>query len=273
MNQDQVKERLLMIEPEVEDFTVTFSGKQSKKVDGLYYPDRQEIIIHNRNMPDDNSLLYTAIHEFAHHVQFCRTAAPVSNRAHTKAFWNIFHRLLYRAEELGLYETVFEKNQEFIDLTETIRRDYLARNGEMMKEFGRLLMKASELCRKYHASFEDYTDRVLGLHRTEAKTIMKTYTMDIKPEIGYENMKTVAKIRDEYLRKGAEECFINNMSPDMVRSEIRPDREFSSRLQFLESEKEKLENSLEKLTVKLAKIERDIDTLKKGDPRTLDRNS
>ena len=64
MNQDQVKERLLQLEQVKTDFMVTFSGKNSKKVDGLYYPDKREIIIHNQNFVDDNQLMYTAIHEF-----------------------------------------------------------------------------------------------------------------------------------------------------------------------------------------------------------------
>ena len=65
MNQDQVKEKLLQIDGEVADFSVVFSGKTSKKVDGLYHPEKQEIVIHNKNFEDDNALIYTAVHEFA----------------------------------------------------------------------------------------------------------------------------------------------------------------------------------------------------------------
>ena len=50
MNQDQVKQKLLQLEKVDVDFTVTFSGKRSRKVDGLYYPDRMEMIIHNKNI-------------------------------------------------------------------------------------------------------------------------------------------------------------------------------------------------------------------------------
>jgi Zn-dependent peptidase ImmA (M78 family) len=66
MNQDQVKEKLLKLHDCTEDFIVIFSGKKSKKVNGLYKPDKREIIIHNRNLDNDNLLLYTAIHELAH---------------------------------------------------------------------------------------------------------------------------------------------------------------------------------------------------------------
>lgn len=264
MNQEQVRDKLLMLNPEVSDFTVTFSGKMSKKVDGLYYPDRKEIIIHNKNFSDDNQLMYTAIHEFAHHVHFDKSSAPVSNRSHTRIFYDIFHRLLYRAEELGIYSNVFDKVEELRELTETIKKDFLVRNGQLMKEFGSLLLRARELCKKYNVSFEDYVDRALSLHRNEAKTIMKTSVLDLSPEIGYENMKTVAKIKDPDLRKGVESAFLENKTPDMIKAEIRPEREFETRLAFLEEEKRKIEDSLNRLTQKLAKIERDMDSLKKG---------
>lgn len=264
MNQDQVKERLLQLEQVKTDFIVTFSGKSSKKVDGLYYPDRREIIIHNQNFSDDNQMMYTAIHEFAHHVQFTKTNVPVTARAHSNDFWNIFHTLLFRAEEMGIYNNIFETNGEFRELTAMLRDEYLSRNGHLMKEFGSLLLKARELCQRYHASFEDYVDRVLRLHRNEAKTIMKTYTMDIKPEIGYENMKTVARIKDEELRHGVQEAFLDQRSPDMVKAALNPKTEFTNRLSYLESEKERVERSLDKLTAHLAKLERDIDALKKS---------
>lgn len=83
MNQENVKQKLLQLEKVDTDFTVTFSDRKSKKVDGLYYPDRREIIIHNQNFVDENQLMYTAIHEYAHHIQFLKPDAPQNTRAHT----------------------------------------------------------------------------------------------------------------------------------------------------------------------------------------------
>ena len=67
MNQDQVKEILLQIEESELEFSVTFTGKASKKVNGLYKSDTHEILLHNKNFSVDNELLYTAIHEYTHH--------------------------------------------------------------------------------------------------------------------------------------------------------------------------------------------------------------
>ena len=54
MNNEQIKEMLLQIEDTKIDFTVTMSGKESKKVNGLYKPDTHEIILHNLNFKSDN---------------------------------------------------------------------------------------------------------------------------------------------------------------------------------------------------------------------------
>jgi hypothetical protein len=160
---------------------------------------------------------------------------------------------------------VFESQAEFRELTEKIKNDYMIKNGYLMKEFGALLMEARELCRKYNANFEDYVDRILGVHRNEAKIMIKTHALDINPEMGYENMKMVARIADEDLRKGVEQAYFGeNMSLDMIKAGLRPDKEFETRLRFLESEKERIELSLERLTARLVKVERDIDAIKQG---------
>ena len=97
--------------------SVVFSGKQSKKVNGLYKPESREILIHNRNFKGDNALVYTAIHEFAHHIQFTKGEGKVSIKAHTNVFWNIFHNLLVQAEDKGLYDNIFRSDPDFIALT------------------------------------------------------------------------------------------------------------------------------------------------------------
>ena len=162
MNQDQVMEKLLRLEEDIAAFTVVFSGKTSKKVDGLYHPEKQEIVIHNKNFSDDNALMYTAIHEFAHHIQFTQHEGQVTSRSHTVLFWDIFHRLLSKAEELGIYVNVFEEDSRFKNLTDQIKDKYLSVNGQVMKDFGKLLIQALDLCQQNHAIFEDYVDQCPG---------------------------------------------------------------------------------------------------------------
>jgi hypothetical protein len=264
MNQDQLKSLMLQLEPDVDDFTITFSGKASEKVNGLYYPDRREIIIHNKNFADDNRMVYTAIHEFAHHIHFTKSTVPVTTRSHTTFFWSTFHSLLKLAEEKNIYHNIFTQDQRFIELTKKIKDGFLTENGRLMKEFGALLIEAMQLCQEVNANFEDYFDRVLGLHRTTAKTIMQIHSMDLNPAIGFENMKTLARIKDPEERKIAETAFIEGDSPDMVKSgffDSRPPVK-KDEIERLTEEKERIELNLEKLTVQLAKIERKIQDLK-----------
>ena len=240
-----------------------FQAKTSKKVDGLYHPEKQEIIIHNKNFSDDNALIYTAIHEFAHHIQFTRHEGQVTMRSHTVLFWDIFHRLLSKAEELGIYVNVFEEDNRFKTLTDEIKAKYLTVNGKVMKDFGKLLIQALDLCQQNHAIFEDYVDRALGMNRNSAKSIMKVYAMDVDPEIGYENMKIVSGVKEPAKRKELEQAFKEGQSQDMVKQTIRKEKpEPVMTLKRLESQKTRIEKSIQSMQVKLADIEMEIEEKK-----------
>jgi hypothetical protein len=262
MNQDQVKEKLLRLDSGAGDFSVIFTGKTSKKVDGLYYPDRKEIIIHNKNFDEDSQLIYTAIHEFAHHLQHVRAVEPISTRAHTTRFWDIFHKLLFSAEQKGIYVNVFKKDARFIDLTKKIRDNYLSVNGHLMKELGALLTEAYELCSAHKASFEDYVDRELLLHRTSARLLMKIHAFNVSPDIGYENMKTVAGMKDAPARARAEEAFSEGKTSDMVKAETTARGRAEGTLDMLVQERDRLARSIEQMAKKLAKVERKINEMK-----------
>ncbi len=264
MNQDQVKQKLLELDGTVEEFTVTFTGKSSKKVDGLYKPDQREILLHNDNFDSDNALMYTALHEFAHHIHFTGPTPPRSARSHTPQFWSIFHNLLYKAEQKGIYTNVFEKDERFVALTKKIKNEYLSAHGHIMKEFGMLLVQAMDLCHETRTSFDDYVDRVLGFHRTEARTAMRISTMDLNPDIGYENMKTVSRIKDVALRRKAEEAFLGGKSPDMVRAQFVMPRKKEETIAQLQAEKNRLEKMLLTLNEKIALIELRIEELQEN---------
>jgi hypothetical protein len=264
MNQNQIVEKLLLLDKSVESFILTLSGKASSKVDGLYKPLSKEIIIHNKNHADDNQLMYTAIHEFAHHIQFTRSSKPVSSRSHTIDFWNILHKLLNKAEELGIYTNIFEKEDEFKNLTKEIKDNYLSKNGKIMKDMASLLVKAHELCLKYHTSFDDYMDRILGLHRSTAKTVMRFQNLSMDPQIGYEKMKIIASIKDEDVRNSIQKAFMEGQTQDSVKAMLRPPVIFEDKFDRLMKEKDRLEKLLENVTAKLDRIDKEIKSLKPG---------
>ncbi|MCG8572209.1 MAG: hypothetical protein MJB14_18920 [Spirochaetes bacterium] len=256
MNQDQVKEKLLELKSDVEEFSLIFSGKTSKKVNGCYHPTEREIIIHNKNFTDDNSLIYTGIHEFAHHIHFTHSAIPISTKAHTNEFWNTFHHLLFLAEEKGIYVNIFEQNDEFNELTKEIKNNYLVKNGTLVKDLGRLLLKAVELCAKYKIRFEDYVDRGLLLNRNTAKTMMKMFSMDVNPALGYDNMRIATTIKDPEERRNVEEAFIAGETPDMVKAKFQQNnkKKEKDKIDLLQDERKRIERTMKSLSDRLKKV-------------------
>jgi hypothetical protein len=261
MDRDRIKSLLLTLRDTIEDFTVILSGKKSGKVNGLYKPDSREIILHNKNFSGDNELMYTAIHEYAHHIQFTTAAAPISVRAHTTAFWSLFHSLLFEAEARGVYVNPFESLEDFRALTAEIKEKFIAVNGSLMKQLGALLIKAHELCEKHGTSFADYMDRALGLPRTSAQAIMKARTYDLDPRIGFENMRSLTAISDDGRRNAAQAALMDGKSPDMVKSLYGVKGKPGGAREILMAEKGRIERTIERLTARLEQIEERLEGL------------
>jgi hypothetical protein len=262
MNTDQVKQKLLRIEDAPLEFSLVFSGKKSNKVNGLYKPDSREIIIHNRNFDQDaageNLLLYTAIHEYAHHLHACSQGGKLSPRSHTSEFWAIFHALLEKAESKKIYRDVFADAPELTALTETIRKKYLQENGSLVKEMGKHLLKAHELCTAIGVRFEDYVDRVLRIPRTAANMAIKMFNYDLNPQTGADNMRFLAGIRDAGERKAAETALLKNKSPDTVKMAIRQKAKDEDPVLQLEREKNRLERTIETLSKRLEEVKKEL---------------
>jgi len=262
MNQDTVKEKLLAIEDAPLEFSLVFSGKKSKKVNGLYKPNTREIILHNRNFQSDsagqNLLLYTAIHEYAHHLHACSRGGTLSARAHNSEFWAIFHALLEKAEAKKIYNDVFAVSPELLKLTDLIRDKYLKNNGSLVKEMGKQLLKAHELCTGIGVRFEDYVDRMLRIPRTAANMAMKMFEYDITPEVGADNMRFLAGIRDSDNRKAAETALIKGKSPDTVKIQLKNKDKEEDPVVLLEKEKARLERTIETLGKRLEEVKREL---------------
>jgi hypothetical protein len=261
MNQDQITRALRSIRRTEEEFTVILSGKKSRKVNGLYKPESREIILHNKNFKGDNELMYTAIHEYAHHIQFTTSAAPMSVRTHTTAFWSLFHSLLFEAEGKGVYSNPFDGIEEFRLLTREIKEKFITASGSLMKDLGKLLIKAHELCDSHGVSFSDYLDRILGLPRTSAQAIMKAQTFDLDPRIGFENMRSLAAMRDGKTRAAAQEALMDGKSPDMVKERFASRKKPDEAREILIAERGKIERTIKRLKAKLAEIESRIEKL------------
>ena len=262
MDQEKVKEKLLLIEDAPLEFSLIFSGKKSAKVNGLYKPDTREIIIHNRNFEKgaagDNLLLYTAIHEYAHHLHSCSHGGKLSPRAHNTEFWAIFHKLLEKAEAKKIYKDVFADSPELGKLTEMIRVKFLTENGSLVKEMGKHLLKAHDLCTGIGVRFEDYVDRVLCIPRASANVAIKMFQYDLSPETGADNMKFLAGIKNEDQRQAAETALLKGKSPDTVKMAVRATKSEEEPALRLEKEKQRLERTIETLKKRLEEVKKEL---------------
>jgi len=265
MNQEKVRGILLdLAEPKTE-FSLIFSGKESSLVNGLYKPRSREIIIHNRNFDSDDQLVYTAIHEYAHHLHCERRGGLSSGRAHTNEFWGIFHDLLVKAEEGGHYRNLFDVEPEFIALTRKIRGSCIAENGRVMLEFGGLMIEAQSLCRKFKTRFEDYVDRALGVPRSTANSAARAAAYQVDSDVGWDGMRMAAGIRDPAQRAEALEALRGGLSPAAVKSRFaaaRPPEETAARLA---KEKERLERTIRNLRDRLGEVEKALLELESGE--------
>ncbi|MDR1507271.1 MAG: hypothetical protein LBI67_09250 [Treponema sp.] len=265
MNQDRIKDILLSIEDPPLEFSVIFSGKKSRKVNGLYKSESREIILHNRNFSGDpngeNQLLYTAIHEYAHHLPACSRGGTLSSKAHTSEFWAIFHSLLEKAENKKIYRNVFGASPELTKLTALIREKYLKENGKLVKELGKYLLRAFELCGEIGGRFEDYVDRILCIPKIAAQMTMKMYQYDLNPSLGADNMRYLAGIRNEDDRDGAEKALLAGKSPDSVKTAVRKGglapAEEDPKLS-LKKEKLRLEKTIMTLSKRLEEVEAEL---------------
>lgn len=263
MDNETIKSQLLEIEDSKLDFSVTLTGKESKRVNGLYKPETREILLHNKNFSDDNELMYTAIHEYTHHLINEEEIAEAggkeplkSSRVHNTAFWAKFHALLDIAEEKGIYKMDMTSSPELEKLTAEIRTDYLEANGRLMVEFGKKLAEAHRLCEESHIRYEDYLDRVLRLPRTAAASISKVAAVPVNPAIGFENMKMVSAIKKSEDRAVAEEMLNKGKSPETVREMMK--RKASGegdQKSKLEKEKQRLEKTINELSRRLEIVE------------------
>lgn len=266
MNQDQVKGLLVSVEEPKTQFSVVFSGKKSSMVNGLYKPLTREILIHNKNFETDGQLVYTALHEYAHHLHCERKPYLPGARAHTNEFWAIFHELLEKAEAKGSYRNVFAEEPAFVELTARIK-DVLPENGRVMLEFGKLVVEAEALCKKHFVRFEDYIDRALGVARTSATSAMKAVHLQVPADLGWDAMKLVAGISRPEARGAAIEAFRAGKSQEAVKAMSRASKPSEGdERERLDRERTRLERTIQTMQERLSAVESELARLA-GDER------
>ena len=179
MNTDQVKAKLLELYDCRTEFKVFFSGKKSKKVNGLYKYLGNEIVIHDKNFQDDNGdqnemlLMFTAIHELSHHVLVAERGNK-SSRAHSQEFWATFHNLLDIAKKRGIYKANIDGGtKKLIEEARDISRQI----AELQRKLGSVLLAINDSCRTNGLRYEDIVEREAQIDKKTADIAITSHKM------------------------------------------------------------------------------------------------
>ena len=268
MDNEKIKAMLLEIQNTNLDFTVIMTGKESTRVNGLYKPDTREILLHNRNFKTDNQLVYTAIHEYTHHLINEEKIAQAeelglkpsyNGKSHTTYFWAKFGELLDIAEQKGMYKLDLSETPELEELTKEIREKYIMPNGHLMQELGKALIKAHALCDEANIRYEDYVDRILQLPRPVSQKITKISMLpESDADLGFENMKIIASCKNNTDKQKAIDAIKTGKSPDSVIQMMKKKAKEQDPKSRLEKEKARLENTINQLKTRLEYVEESL---------------
>ncbi len=264
MNQDQVKEILLQIKSEVPDFQVIFSGKERRKVDGLYKPDTQEIIIHNKNFKESHSLIFTAVHEFAHHILFHEEGWNVS-KSHNTHFWNTFYDLLDEAEKKGLWIDPLKKEEELLKKIKEVQ-DSLSGVTKKEKDVGRDFIKVVELALNCGVEVNHICRRYLRMKPATMKHYVMLFVTNISSDLSPDASLEVSRIKNLEKRELLQASLTEGRTISQAKESIlgRVETEESERDQIadmwqqiarLEKEVTKREHRIEELKAQIESIQ------------------
>lgn len=249
MTNEEIKNKLTKLYDCKEDFTVTMSGKASSRVNGLYKPLTHEIILHNKNFKNDNQLMYTAVHEFTHHVLTTEKDVKTT-KAHSGAFWATFYDFLDKAIKEGFYtRNRNSKTQELITQAKDIQKALI----ELQKQLGAVLNKLHEVCKEEGERVEDVIESDLQMSRNKAKELQRMAVSN--GDFSDEMTKTISSAKDVMLAKKAAEDGKTVEQVKAIAKKTKPVDDDLESPEQLRREKKRLESTIERLNDRLVQVE------------------
>lgn len=247
MNNEQIKELLISLEDTDKDFSVTQSGKESKKINGLYKPDSFEIIIHNKNFTTENQLIYTAIHEYTHHLISCKYKNKGENlpaKSHSTEFWAKFDDLLEIAVSKNLYKRErSESLSTLISEAKEIDKEIV----KLQKKLGLLLREIQKKSDEENVRYEDVITHDLNMTRTTAKKCVESNF--VNSDCGQSELETILKTNSKK-RMEVELSISNGKTINQAKHNSTQSKE-SNPIDKLSKEKNRLEKTINQLQQRL----------------------
>ncbi|PKL40805.1 MAG: hypothetical protein CVV44_04135 [Spirochaetae bacterium HGW-Spirochaetae-1] len=250
-----------------EPFSLTYTGKKHKKIDGLYRPELREIVINNRNFSNDTELIYTALHEYAHHVQ--NTVYFMKSNPHDTEFWRIFHELLFEAEKIGVYKNAVRGEfKNTFDLLLEVNEKF---NAAMMEFFLSMENLKEVMGPENINQFTDACERCLKLPRGEAKKISALARLG-ETGFQYNVMMKLAGMKDisgpaldklRFEKPGQPADPAESISYEIFKH-MHAGQKYETELEYLKDLKEKVGNAVERGKEKVLRLAAKIGRLMRG---------
>ena len=197
INQDITKKILLKLQETDTDFYITFSGKRSSKVNGLYLSTSHEIIIHNKNFKNNNQLIYTAIHEYSHHIMWCKYHELGKIPGHTNEFWSMMYDLLDRAETQGLYKKYpGDPAKEEIQMLVGEAKKIHERIASLYRELGKTIQNIRKKTEEHDVRLEDIITRECQINARTARMVERAFLYSIDEPLSQDMQQLITSQKD-----------------------------------------------------------------------------
>jgi predicted Zn-dependent protease with MMP-like domain len=250
-----VKNNLNVVYASPVGYAVVFSGKKSNSVNGLYKPDSKEIIINDRNFNDDNLLIYTAIHELAHHI--CMTERNMRNgKAHTQIFWSVFHDLLDSAISKNIYVRGMNASlQSLVKQAQEIDRQI----ARLQRTLGGVLLEIHKQCADANVRYDDVIDNEVRLSRKTRNAAVKSAQCSVPDAYGQDVQNIIIQANNDDTRSFIFGQAENNKSIDQIKTNVsRAAPNKNNNIHALTIEKNRVQKTIYTLQLRLNAIIEEI---------------
>jgi hypothetical protein len=252
MNQDDVSKNLSSLYNCKHSFTVLFTGKKSRSYNGKYNTASREIILNNRNFSNDNLLMYTAIHELAHHVVIAELQVQEN---HSPLFWATFNGLLREAEKQGLYTR--ERPKGIVELIEEAKV-LDVEIARLKEKLGETLKRLNEACEREGVRYEDVIDHDLKMKRSTAKKALEIHSVGIPADMGSDMQALIqsqkgTEAREALIQLAQEGQTIEELK-HLMKSQDKP-----SDLEKKEKERKRILKTIDSLQKRLWEIDLELE--------------
>lgn len=260
MTNEEIKQTLISLEKAEIDFSVTQTGRASQKVNGLYKPATFEIFLHNKNFTTENELIYTAIHEYTHHLISCKQKkfgieVKKGSRSHTTEFWAKFDDLLEKAVEAKIYTRKHSEDLSgLIDEAKKIDREIV----NLKKKLGKILSEIHEKSQKENIRYEDILSHDLNISKNTAEKCLRCQS--IEENYGQDELETILKVKDSQTRQDVIIDLEKGKTINQISEAIKKDKN-SSPYEKLTKEKARLEKTIQQLKERLEEVSEKLETL------------